>query len=90
MVDKILAEIKRGDDAKKILENKVYIEAFETVKNNIIDAMNTSPLGDDKTHNRLVIALQTLSQIEKALTDVMQTGKMAKIQVEDKRFRVFG
>jgi|DEB0MinimDraft_3_1074331.scaffolds.fasta_scaffold06006_3 hypothetical protein len=90
MADKILAEIKRGDDAKKILENKVYIEAFETVKNNIIDAMNTSPLGDDKTHNRLVIALQTLSQIEKALTDVMQTGKMAKIQVEDKRFRVFG
>jgi len=90
MVDKILAEIKRGDDAKKILENKVYIEAFETVKNNIIDAMNTSPLGDDKTHNRLVIALQTLSQIEKALTDVVQTGKMAKIQVEDKRFRVFG
>ncbi len=90
MADKILAEIKRGDDAKKILENKVYIEAFETVKNNIIDAMNTSPLGDDKTHNRLVIALQTLSQIEKALTDVMQTGKMAKIQVQDKRFRVFG
>lgn len=90
MADKTLAEIKRGDDAKKILENKVYIEAFETVKNNIIDAMNTSPLGDDKTHNRLVIALQTLSQIEKALTDVMQTGKMAKIQVEDKRFRVFG
>ena len=39
MADKILAEIKRGDDAKKILENKVYIEAFETVKNNIIDAM---------------------------------------------------
>jgi hypothetical protein len=90
MADKTLAEIKRGDDAKKILENKVYIEAFETVKKNIIDAMNTSPLGDDKTHNRLVIALQTLSQIEKALTDVMQTGKMAKIQVEDKRFRVFG
>lgn len=90
MADKTLAEIKRGDDAKKILENKVYIEAFETVKKNIIDAMNTSPLGDDKTHNRLVIALQTLSQIEKALTDVMQTGKMAKIQVQDKRFRVFG
>lgn len=90
MADKTLAEIKRGDDAKKILENKVYIEAFETVKKNIIDAMNTSPLGDDKTHNRLVIALQTLSQIEKALTDVMQTGKMAKIQVEDKKFRVFG
>jgi hypothetical protein len=90
MADKTLSEIKRGDEAEKILNNKVYQEAFEKVKTNIIQAMNDSPLSDDKTHNRLVIALQTLSQIEKALTDVMQTGRMAKIQVEDKRFRVFG
>jgi hypothetical protein len=90
MADKTLNEIKRGEQAEKILNNDVYKDAFNAVKNNIINAMNDSPLGDDKTHNRLVIALQTLSQIEKALADVMQTGKMAKIQVEDKRFRVFG
>jgi hypothetical protein len=90
MADKTLNEIKRGEQAEKILNNDVYKDAFNVVKNNIINAMNDSPLGDDKTHNRLVIALQTLSQIEKALADVMQTGKMAKIQVEDKRFRVFG
>ena len=90
MADKTLNEIKRGEQAEKILNNDVYKDAFNVVKNNIINAMNDSPLGDDKTHNRLVIALQTLSQIEKALADVMQTGKMAKIQVEEKRFRVFG
>jgi hypothetical protein len=90
MADKTLNEIKRGEQAEKILNNDVYKDAFNVVKNNIINAMNDSPLGDDKTHNRLVIALQTLSQIEKALADVMQTGKIAKIQVEDKRFRVFG
>lgn len=90
MADKTLNEIKRGEQAEKIINNKLYQEAFNTVKDSLIDAMNNSPLGDDKTHNRLVIALQTLSQIEKALSDVMQTGKMAKIQVEDKKFRVFG
>lgn len=90
MADKTLNEIKRGEQAEKILQNKIYQEAFEKVKNNIIDAMNNSPLGDDKTHNRLVIALQTLNQIEKALSDVMNTGKMAKIQIEDRKFRVFG
>jgi len=45
--------------------------------------MQTSPLGDETTHNRLVIALQVLGQIEKSLTNVMQTGKMAKIQVNE-------
>ena len=90
MADKTLNEIKRGEQAEKILENEVYKDAFNTVKSNIINAMNVSALGDDKTHNRLVIALQTLNQIEKALADVMQTGKMAKLQVEDRRFKVFG
>ena len=46
--------------------------------------MGTSGLGDEQTHNRLVIALQLLNQIEKQLTDVMQTGKMASIQTSSK------
>jgi translation elongation factor EF-G len=85
MKDKSLEEIKRGEQAEKILSNEVYREAFNKVKNNIVDAMQNSPLSDDVTHNRLVIALQTLTQIEKALKDIMQTGKMAKLQVQDPR-----
>ena len=80
-MDKAYEEITRGSEAEKILGSKVYQEAFTKVKNHIIDAMQTSPLSDDTTHNRLVIALQTLNQIERALTDIMQTGKMANIQV---------
>jgi hypothetical protein len=83
MVDKTLEEIKKGEQAQKILESQVYQEAFTQVKDNIIEAMQTSPLSDDVTHNRLVIALQTLNQIQRALTSVMQTGKMAQIQVND-------
>ena len=85
MKDKALEEIKRGEQAEKILSNEVYLEAFNKVKNNIVDAMQNSPLSDDVTHNRLVIALQTLTQIEKALKDIMQTGKMAKLQMQDPR-----
>ena len=83
MKDKAYEEITKGGEAEKILSSAVYQEAFTRVKTNIIDAMQNSPLSDDVTHNRLVIALQTLNQIERALTDIMQTGKMAKIQVND-------
>jgi len=83
MKDKAYEEITKGGEAEKILGSKVYQEAFTKVKSNIIEAMQTSPLGDETTHNRLVIALQVLGQIEKSLTNVMQTGKLAKIQVNE-------
>ena len=90
MADKSLEEVKRGEQAAVILENPVYQEAIKKVKDNIVSSMATSPLGDEKTHNRLVIALQLLNQIEKQLTDVMNTGKLAKLQTDTPRFKVFG
>jgi hypothetical protein len=87
---KQLEEIKLGEQAAQILENPVYIDAIAKVRENIVSSMTASPLGDEKTHNRLVIALQLLNQINKQLTDVMQTGKLASIQTDKPRFKVFG
>ena len=84
-----LAEIKRGEQAAQVLENPLFKESVEKVREGIIRSMATSPLGDSETHNRLVIAMQLLNQIEKQLTDVIQTGKMAAIQTDNKR-KLFG
>ena len=90
MADKSLEEVKRGEQAAVVLDNPVYQEAIKKVKDGIIVSMSTSPMGDEKTHNRLVIALQILNQIDKQLTDVMNTGKLAKLQTDTPRFKVFG
>ena len=90
MADKSLEEVKRGEQAAVILDNPIYQEAIAKVKDNIVSTMTTSPLGDEKTHNRLVIALQLLNQINKQLTDVMQTGKLAAIQTDRPKFKIFG
>jgi len=90
MADKSLEEIKRGEQAAVILYNPVYQEAIAKVRENIVASMTTSPLGDEKTHNKLVIALQLLNQINKQLTDVMQTGKLASIQTDRPKFKIFG
>ena len=82
MIDKTEEEIRKGEDAQRILESPVYKEALEGVRKGIVNAMADRPMGDDKTHNRLVIALQLLNQIDRNLTTVMQTGKMAVMQVE--------
>jgi hypothetical protein len=87
-MDKELNEVKRGEQAAQVLENPLFKESVEKVREGIIKSMATSPLGDDTTHNRLVIALQLLNQIEKQLIDVMATGKMAAIQTDNK-FKLF-
>ena len=89
-MDKSLEEIKLGEQAAQILDNPVYQEAITKVRENIVSSMTNSPLGDEKTHNRLVIALQLLNQINKQLTDVMQTGKLAAIQTDKPKFKIFG
>lgn len=78
-----LEEIRRGDDARQILESPLFKEAVGMVRDGLMSAMQQSALGDEKTHNRLVIGLQLLAQIEKQLQDVMLTGKMASMQVND-------
>jgi hypothetical protein len=84
-MDKQINEIKRGEQADNVLSNPEFINAVSKVREGIVASMTASPLGDAETHNRLVIGLQLLSQIEKQLKDVIATGKMATLQVNDKR-----
>jgi hypothetical protein len=83
-MDKELNEVKRGEQAAQVLDNPLFKESVEKVREGIIRSMATSPLGDSETHNRLVIAMQLLNQIEKQLTDVMATGKMSAMQTDNK------
>lgn len=78
----LVEEQQRGREAELILNNPLYIEAFTKVKESIINSMGESAFGDEKTHNRLVIALQMLSQIERQFKNIVTTGKMAEIQAK--------
>ena len=78
----LVEEQQRGREAELILNNPLYIEAFNKVKESIINSMGESAFGDEKTHNRLVIALQMLSQIERQFKNIVTTGKMAEIQAK--------
>jgi len=83
-----LEEIKRGEEADRILKNPLFIESFDNIRESIINSMSQSAFGDAETHNRLVIAMQLLSQIEKQFKDHIATGRMSAMKVDDK-FKFF-
>jgi predicted metal-dependent phosphotriesterase family hydrolase len=79
-------EIIRGDEAERLLANPLLKTAFADCRAGIVAAMTGSAMGDQQTHNRLVIALQLLTQIEKSIATHVQTGRMAQVQVADKSY----
>lgn len=79
-------EMIRGEEAERVLSNPIFIESIDKVRNGIISSMEQSALGDESTHNRLVIALQLLNKIEKNIKEVAETGKMIKMQIDKPNF----
>ena len=79
-------EMIRGEEAERLLDNPLFIESIDKVRQGIISSMEQSALGDESTHNRLVIALQLLNKIEKNIKEVAETGKMIKMQIDKPSF----
>lgn len=77
-------QIFRGDEADSLLLNPIYRESIGRVRKGIIASMEQAALGDRETHNRLVIALQLLGQIEKNIKEIAETGKLVKLQIESR------
>ncbi len=79
-------EMIRGEEAERLLNNPIFIESIDKVRDGIVSSMEQSALGDESTHNRLVIALQLLNKIEKNIKEVAETGKMVKMQIDKPSF----
>lgn len=77
--------LNRADEAERLMANPIFREAVDKTRNGLVSAMEQAAMGDEKTHNRLVIALQLLNKIEKNIKEVADTGKLTKIQLEEKR-----
>lgn len=75
-------EIRRGEQARLLLENEIFKETFESVESGIINAWRNSPIRDHDGHHELRLMLKLLTDVRRNVETVMQTGKMAKIQIE--------
>jgi hypothetical protein len=76
-------EVIRGHAAQDLIDNPLFKGAVSAVREGIVQAISTSPMGDESTHNRLAIALQLINQIEKQLKTHIETGRMASLQIRD-------
>lgn len=79
-------EIRRGRHARNVLDDEVYREAYEAVRERIVSQLSLAETVGEK-RDRLNTLLVALATVQRYMEQTMLTGKMAAEQIErDKKF----
>ena len=74
-------EIQRGQQAKRILEDPIYVEALQKVSQELDQEWINSPIRDTEGRERIYMMKKMLNVLHVQLKSVMETGKLATTQV---------
>lgn len=75
-------EIRRGDEAARLLDSPMLVEAFETMERAYIDAWASSPVRDAEGREAIYRHLQALRQVRGHLKTAVDTGKLARVELD--------
>lgn len=75
-------EIQRGIQAQSILDSEIYQESVEAVRSAIIRQWEACPIRDVEGQHELKLMLKLLGDIQANIKTVMETGKLASVQIE--------
>ena len=82
-------DLERAQQAKQLLDNPVYQEAFENVRNAIVSAWSGAPIRDTEGHHELKLMLKLLTDLEANINRVLNDGKIAQIEIERQKQPLF-
>jgi len=74
-------EIQRGQQAKRILEDPIYIEALQKVSQELDQEWINSPIRDTEGREKIYMMRKMLGVLHVQIQSVMETGKLATKQV---------
>lgn len=71
----------RAERARLLLAEPLLIEAFETISQELTQAWQNSPARDVDGRETLWLSLKLLTQVQQHLISVMESGKMAQVEL---------
>ena len=81
----LIAERERAHQAKHLLENTLYLEAKSIVLNNLTEAWQGTSVAQADDRERIYHMLVAARSVFDHIDGVMQTGKLAQIQLNNNR-----
>jgi len=80
--------VSRSDKARQILENQVFKESFEKLKDLYTTSLFNTGVNENETREKLWLAVHIVQKVEQNIQEVLDTGKLAKKQLEDYRSQI--
>jgi|TARA_R100001129_G_scaffold119792_2_gene83103 hypothetical protein len=74
-------EQKRGQRAKQILEDEIFVEAVQKVSGELHQEWKNSPVRDTEGREKIYMMEKMLNVLLVQLQSVMETGKLASKQI---------
>ena len=68
----------REEQAKRLLNDELFKEAFSTLEKNLLDSWNSSGVSEVEAREQIWLSLRLLERIRLHLTSIIETGDMAK------------
>jgi hypothetical protein len=87
---KLQSEVSRSEKARLGLSNPIFVEAIENLKKLYSQSLLNTGVNEQDAREKLWLAYQVVQKVEQHFTEIMETGKLAKKQLEDFRKSIDG
>ena len=71
-------EVRRADNARQLLDNPLFQEAFATIRKELIEHLLNTRVAEEVERDRLYITIKALDLVEQHIKSVFETGKLAE------------
>lgn len=71
-------QISRATEARNLLENPLLAEAFQTIKDEVIEQWQKAPAHDVAGREKLWLTLKLLDKLQGTLRQTVEQGKVAQ------------
>ena len=75
-------ELRRADEAKRLLDNPLFKEAFSTIREELIKHLLNTRVNEELERDRLYITIKALDLVQQHIQSVLETGKLAENEQE--------
>ena len=76
-------DLRRADEAKRLLDNPLFQEAFKTIREELIKHLLNTRVAEEMERDRLYITIKALDLVEQHIQSVLETGKLAEKEQEE-------
>jgi len=76
-------ELRRADEAKRLLDNPLFKEAFKTIREELIKHLLNTRVAEELERDRLYITIKALDLVQQHIQSVLETGRLAEREQEE-------